>query len=146
MRGATGAASAATGVTDSTTKDSTATGSATTGATAAAADAADVPAAGESTTGAATEGAFTSSSTTAFECFAARAPEALEVLDPAFLVEGTAFADTTGSEGFNFLKTYSPEVGFGVLDFNYTSCLPSGASHLPENICIRKITARIITR
>ena len=46
------------------------------------------------------------SSTTAFECFAARAPGALsEVLDLAFLAEGTAFADTLGSEGLSFLKT-----------------------------------------
>ena len=65
----------------------------------------------EPITGAATEGACVDSSTTAFECFAACGAEAFsEVLVLAFLVEGAAFADTTGSEGFNFLKTYSPRI------------------------------------
>jgi hypothetical protein len=69
---------------------------------------------GVETTDAATVGTVRGSSTTAFECLAARATgDFSEVFVLPFLVEGTAFADTTGSEGFNFLKTYSPEFGFG---------------------------------
>ena len=68
--------------------------------------ASDVTTTGVTTAGAATEGAGSGSLTTAFECFAARAPRALaEVVVLAFLTEGTAFADTFGSEGLSFLET-----------------------------------------
>src|SRR4051812_35586121 len=84
-----------------TTGAVTTMGSGAAGARAKAGAAADDEATDVTASGAATEGTTAGSSTTAFECFAARAPGALaEVLDPAFLVEGTAFADTTGSEGF----------------------------------------------
>lgn len=77
------------------------TGSAGTGAT------------GTTTDAATDEAGFTGSSTTAFECFAARATGAFgEVLVLAFLAEGAAFADTTGSEGFDLGKTFTP--GFGL--------------------------------
>jgi len=97
----------------------------------------DDEATGETSGDAATEGTEAGSSTTAFECFAARATGAFsEVLVLAFLAEGAALADTTGSEGFNFLKTYSPELGFGVTSSNYTSLPLSLALQIRENICI----------